>query len=140
MKHLKFPLLLGISVILLSSCSTLRNPLAAPHNAVTEKIAVATDSELVNTMKSWQPGISFQDALPAYNKAEASIMALLAIDTTRKHNTQIVSLTNTWLSQLEQTKAAHQSAGVFNSSQLSINLGLLKQAGHIVVTTEQKYK
>jgi len=126
--------------MLFTSCSVLKNPLAAPYNSFTDSIASATNTELVSSMASWQPGISFQDAMPVYNKAEASIINLLAVDTTRKHNTQIVSITNEWLSQLEQTKSAHQAAGMFNSSQLAINFGLLKQAGNIVVTTEKKYK
>lgn len=123
-----------------SSCSLVKHPLAPNYNAVADSLAVLMVDEFEADVATFQPGITYTTALPFYNTWEAQAQTLISLDSTRKNNTQIIYVTNEYISQIEQTKTSHQLNGKFNTYQLKINIGLLRQAVNNVAITEKHLK
>ena len=131
------------AIIFFSSCS-LFSKLAAPkHNANALSFAQSAytqDSVLYASFKLSGADLSYDHAAPIYDVIESTIQQKILLDTTRKYNTQILSIDHTWYNQVESARQDHQRDGNISVNHINVNGALLNQIGHIVVRTETTYK
>jgi|SRR6185312_15047571 len=117
--------------------------LAAPkHNANALSLAQSgytQDSVLYASFKSGGD-LSYDHAADIYDVIENVIQQKISLDSTRKYNTQILSIDHIWLNQLESARADHQRDGNISVNHINVNGALLNQIGNIEVRTETNYK
>lgn len=142
MTKIKSILIIGLSLIIFSSCS-LFNKLSAPHyNAITYGLAVSADS----TMNAMYAGFSNGSDLgyaansSTYDAVENIINQKIGIDSSRKYPTQILAIDHTYLDEVEMARKDHEQDGNITANHISVNGALIRQIGHILVTTEKTYK
>ena len=131
------------AIAALSSCG-LFNKLAAPkHNSTALSLAQSAyreDSALYESFKILGTDLSYSHAADIYDVIESTIQQKIDLDTTRKYNTQILSMDHTWYNQVESARQDHQRDGTISVNHINVNGALLNQIGHIVVRTETTYK
>jgi hypothetical protein len=141
MKPLKFSFLLVIAFAF-TSCSLFKK-LSAPHyNSATYQAAVSVDSTMNALYTGFTNGanLSYDANSTIYDDAEAIINTKISIDSTRKYPTQILTIDKTYLDIVESARQDHKKDGNISTNHISVNGALLRQIGHILVTTEKTYK
>jgi len=132
-----------LSIVIVSSCG-LFNKLAAPKHNVNAlsfaQSAYTQDSTLYASFKVSGTDLSYDHAADIYDVIENLIQQKISLDSTRKYNTQILSIDHTWLNQLESARADHQRDGNISVNHINVNGALLNQIGNIAVRTETTYK
>ena len=131
------------AIILFSSCSLFTKLAAPKHNAAALSLAQSAytmDSVLYTSYKLAGADLSYSTASTAYDAIESTIQQKILLDTTRKYNTQILSIDHTWYNQVESARQDHQRDGNISVNHINVNGALLNQIGHIVVRTETTYK
>lgn len=139
MKNVKLFFLIAV---IFCSCSLFKKAQAPPHNNVTASMSKDI-YDRINSMYDSMKGAE-DKTFPTwdiyYKGIDAQLHTLLALDSTRSHNTTILKLTHDWDNRFEKYAAEHQQYFKLNNGQITDYQNFMNNVGAQVYQTEQNLK